>query len=87
MKISIGKYNNDGCFARIVATNLGDEDEDVSSAVIVQHESSRDFKKLCKEAARELREAALRFELLADFDSLPSAASVELVNNLKIKNI
>jgi len=78
MKIAISLLNDHGSLARL-------EDGEGRSVELIESNSSRDAKRLCQRAAKELRACALRFELLAEEPDPFKVTTQDRVNRAKVE--
>ena len=78
MKIAISQLNDHGSLARL-------EDGEGRSVDFGISHTSRDAKRLCQRAAKELRECALRFEMLAQEADPFKVTTQARVNRAKIE--
>lgn len=78
LKIAISLLNDSGSLARL-------ENDDMDSLDFCESNTSRDAKKLCLKAAKELREYAARFEMLANEPDPFKVTTQVRVNRMKVK--
>lgn len=78
LQIAISKLNESGSLARL-------ENDDMDSVDFCISNTSQDAKKLCLKAAKELREYAARFEMLANEPDPFKEATQNRVNRAKVE--
>lgn len=78
LKIAISLLNESGSLARL-------ENDDMDSVDFCESNTSQDAKKLCMKAAKELREYAARFEMLANEPNPFKEATQNRVNRAKVE--